>query len=111
MNAGMTVTLQHYLFVSALLFVCGLYAVMTRRNSVWVLMGIEMILNAASLNFAAFSRFVPPAPGAPAEAGMIASIIIIVLAAAEAAVALGILLGIYRNFRTIDTTDLKELQG
>ena len=107
----MTVGLQHYLFVSVLLFVSGLYAVMTRRNSVWILMGIELILNAASLNFAAFSRFIAPQPGVASETGMIGSILIIVLAAAEAAVALAILLGIYRNFRTIETSDLKELKG
>lgn len=107
----MHVGLQHYLVVSGLLFVSGLYAVMTRRNSVWILMGIELILNAASLNFAAFSRFVTPAPGVPGETGLIASIVIIVLAAAEAAVALAILLSIYRNFRTIETSDLKELKG
>lgn len=105
------VGLHHYLIVSAILFVCGIFAVMTRRNAVWILIGIELILNAASLNFAAFSRFITPAPGTQPETGMIGSILIIVLAAAEAAVALAILLSIYRNFRTIETADLKELKG
>lgn len=105
------VSLQAYLAVSAILFVLGMYAVMTRRNAVWILMGIELILNAASLNFVAFSRYVEHAPGVHPASGMVASVIIIILAAAEAAVALAILIGIYRNFRTIETEDLQELKG
>lgn len=107
----MTVSLESYLFVSVILFCAGIYAVITRRNAIWILMGVELILNSASLNFVAFSRFVQHAPGVPSESGMVASIVIIILAAAEAAVALAILIGIYRNFRTIETDDLQELRG
>ena len=113
---SLEVGLQHYLVVSALLFVLGVFAVMTRRNAVWILMGIELILNSASLNFTAFSRWIehsqdPWVGRAVPEAGMIGSLIIIILAAAEAAIALAILIGIYRNFRTIETEDLQELRG
>lgn len=105
------VSLQAYLLVSALLFVSGMYAVMTRRNAVWILMGVELILNSASLNFAAFSRYVQHQPDVDPSAGMVGSVLIIILAAAEAAVALAILISIYRNFRTIETEDLQELKG
>lgn len=106
------VSLTSYLLVGALLFLSGLYAVMTRRNAVWILMGVELILNSASLNFAAFSRYAAGHAVHPAaESGMIGSLLIIILAAAEAAVALAILIGIYRNFRTIETEDLQELHG
>ncbi len=110
------VGLHHYLVVSALLFVIGVFAVMTRRNAVWILMGVELILNSASLNFTAFSRWIahtrdPYMGAAVPEAGMVGSILIIILAAAEAAIALAILIGIYRNFRTIETEDLQELRG
>jgi len=105
------VSLESYLIVSAALFVCGMYAVMTRRNAVWILMGIELILNSASLNFTAFSRYIEHQPGVDPAAGMVGSILIIILAAAEAAVALAILISIYRNFRTIETEDMQELKG
>jgi NADH:ubiquinone oxidoreductase subunit K len=106
-----TVSLQAYLFVSAILFLCGLFAVMTRRNAVWILMGVELILNSASLNFTAFSRYIHHQDPTLSETGMVGSVLIIILAAAEAAVALAILIGIYRNFRTIETEDLQELKG
>lgn len=105
------VSLQSYLIVSAVLFLSGVYAVMTRRNAVWILMGVELILNSASLNFTAFSRYVRHVDPSLAGSGMVGSVLIIILAAAEAAVALAILIGIYRNFRTIETEDLQELKG
>ena len=110
MNGGV-VSLQSYLIVSAILFLCGVYAVMTRRNAVWILMGVELILNSASLNFTAFSRYVRHVDPQLSGAGMVGSVLIIILAAAEAAVALAILIGIYRNFKTIETEDLQELKG
>ena len=94
-----------------LLFALGIVSIMTRRNLVWLLIGIELILNAASLNFVAFSRYIVAAPTAPQATGLVASVIIIILAAAEAAVALAILLAIYRNFRSIQTDDLQELRN
>ena len=98
--------LQHFLVVGAILFGLGLLTVTTRRNAVAMLMGVELILNAAALNFAAFAHYVAGAVG-----GMVFALFIIVLAAAEAAIALAIVLAIFRNFRTIDaneTTTLKE---
>ncbi len=105
-------SLHCFLAVGAVLFLAGLYAVMTRRNVVWILMGVELILNSASLNFTAFSRYLRHPAGVAPETGMIGSLFVIILAAAEAAVALAIFLGIYRNFRgTIQTDDLGELKG
>ncbi len=98
--------LEHYLIVSALLFCLGLFAVVTRKNAIAVLMGIELILNAANLNFVAFSRFVTGGLD-----GHLFALFVIVLAAAEAAVALAIVLTIYRMFHNVDVdmlTDLKE---
>lgn len=98
--------LEHFLVVSALLFSLGLFAVITRKNAIAVLMGIELILNAANLNFVAFSRFVTGDLN-----GHLFSLFVIVLAAAEAAVALAIVLTIYRMFHNVDVdmlTDLKE---
>ena len=84
--------LNSYLFISAALFSIGLFGVMTRRNGIAVLMGVELILNAANINFVAFSRF-----GGMNLDGHIFALIVIVLAAAEAAVALAIVINIYNN--------------
>jgi NADH-quinone oxidoreductase subunit K len=102
----MTVGLAHYLVLSAILFTLGVFAVLSQKNAIRVLMGIELILNAAALNFAAFSRY--------AETGLrgqVFSLFIIVLAAAEAAIALAIVLGIYRAFRDIDVDEMDSLRG
>ena len=92
--------LNNYLFISAVLFSLGTFAVMTRRNGIAVLMGVELILNAANLNFVAFSRF-----GGMNMDGHIFSLFVIVLAAAEAAVALAIVINIYNNLHTINVDD------
>ena len=92
--------LNNYLFISAILFSLGTFAVMTRRNGIAVLMGVELILNAANLNFVAFSRF-----GGMNMDGHIFSLFVIVLAAAEAAVALAIVINIYNNLNTINVDD------
>lgn len=100
------VGLHHYLIVATLLFVLGLLTVATRRNAVAILMGVELILNAAALNFVAFARFTHGG-----IAGQVFTLFIIALAAAEAVVALAILLSIFRNFKDVDvfkTTTLKE---
>ena len=89
--------LNSYLFISAALFSIGLFGVMTRRNGIAVLMGVELILNAANINFVAFSRF-----GGMNFDGHIFALIVIVLAAAEAAVALAIVINIYNNLHTIN---------
>lgn len=92
--------LNNYLYISAILFSLGTFAVMTRRNGIAVLMGVELILNAANLNFVAFSRF-----GGMNIDGHIFSLFVIVLAAAEAAVALAIVINIYNNLHTINVDD------
>ena len=92
--------LSNYLYISAILFSLGTFAVMTRRNGIAVLMGVELILNAANLNFVAFSRF-----GGMNMDGHIFSLFVIVLAAAEAAVALAIVINIYNNLNTINVDD------
>ena len=92
--------LDNYLYISAILFSLGTFAVMTRRNGIAVLMGVELILNAANLNFVAFSRF-----GGMNMDGHIFSLFVIVLAAAEAAVALAIVINIYNNLHTINVDD------
>jgi NADH-quinone oxidoreductase subunit K len=97
------VSLTHFLAVGALLFAFGLVTVATRRNAVGVLMGVELLLNGANVNFVAFNHYV-----VGGIAGQVFSLFVIVLAAAEAAVGLAIVLGIYQTFKTIDVraTDL-----
>jgi len=97
--------LHHYLVVSGLLFGLGVITVATRRNAVAILMGVELILNAANVNFVAFSHFVEGKVGGQAFA-----VFIILLAAAEAAVALAIVLAIFRGYRTIDTNETATLK-
>ena len=89
-------SLTNYLFVSVVLFSLGLFGVITRRNGVAVLMGIELILNAANLNFLAFARF-----GGMNMAGHVYALFVIVLAAAEAAVALAIIINIFKQIEKI----------
>jgi NADH-quinone oxidoreductase subunit K len=95
-----------YLAVSAALFALGIVAIVVRRNVLYVLMGIEMILNAANINFVAFARH----NGGSLEGQMFA-IFVIILAAAEAAVALAIFLNFYNNFSTIDVERAQNLKG
>jgi NADH-quinone oxidoreductase subunit K len=102
----MTVGLSHFLVVAAALFSLGVYVVATRRNAVAVLMGVELILNAANLNFAAFSRYV-----AGNEGGQVFVLFVIVLAACEAAVALAIILAFFRQLRTVDVREADKLRG
>ncbi len=98
-------SLTNYLFVSAVLFSLGLFGVITRRNGVAVLMGIELILNAANLNFLAFARF-----GGMNMAGHVYALFVIVLAAAEAAVALAIIINIFNNYNTINVDEVSGLK-
>jgi NADH-quinone oxidoreductase subunit K len=97
--------LNHFLLVAALMFCLGLYTVLSRRNAIAILMGVELILNGAALNFVAFRHFVNGGMH-----GVLISVFIIVLAAAEAAVALAIVLAIYQNRRDIDARSLDTLQ-
>ncbi|TMI81590.1 MAG: NADH-quinone oxidoreductase subunit NuoK [Bacillati bacterium ANGP1] len=91
------VTLAHYLVLSALVFALGLFAVLTRRNGVAVLMGIELMLNAANINLVAFNKYA--APGA--MQGQVFALVVITLAACEAAVGLALVLAAYRSLETI----------
>jgi NADH:ubiquinone oxidoreductase subunit K len=98
--------LGSYLLVGAIIFALGIYTVITRTNAVGILMGVELILNASNINFVAFNRFNPT----PLFTGQIVSLFVIVLAAAEAAVALAIVLAIYMNTRSIDVSDADTLR-
>jgi NADH:ubiquinone oxidoreductase subunit K len=98
--------LQHYLVVSAALFCLGILAVLTRRNAVNVLMGVELILNSANINLVAFSRF-----GTGNMQGQMFAIFVIVIAAAEVAVALAIILTLYRLRRTPNLDEADILRG
>jgi NADH-quinone oxidoreductase subunit K len=97
--------LIHFLIISGLLFTLGLFAVLTRRNAVMVLMGIELILNAANINFVAFSRYITSSLD-----GHIVAVFVIILAAAEAAIALAIILNIYQNFNTVNVDEINKLK-
>ena len=105
MNILAPQSLLSYLFISSVLFALGAYGIMSRRNAVSVLMSVELVLNSANLNFVAFSRFT-----APGIDGQLFAIFIIILAAAEAAVALAIILAIYHNFGTIDVNEIDTLR-
>lgn len=98
--------LEAYLIVSAVLFVLGLFAVITRKNAIAVLMGVELILNAANINFVAFSKF-----SSTTLDGQIFAIFVIIMAAAEAAVALAIVLNIYNNLKTVNVDEASSLRG
>lgn len=99
--------LTPYLIVSALLFALGAFAVLTRRNAVALLMGVELMLNAANLNFVAFWRYLAPATMEP----QVFVIIGATVAAAEAAVGLAVILNIYRRFNTIEVGDIDRMKG
>jgi NADH-quinone oxidoreductase subunit K len=99
------VGLPHFLTVSAALFSLGLFGGMARRNTVAILMGVELMLNAANLNFVAFSRYVQHGID-----GQILAAFVIVLAAAEAAVALAIVLALYRNYGSVHADTAQSLK-
>jgi NADH:ubiquinone oxidoreductase subunit K len=102
--------LASYLVIAAILFVCGVFAMISRRNAVGILMGVELILNAAGINFVAFSRFLGKADGPHHLDGQIFTLFIIVLAAAEAAVALALVLAVFQTHRTISLDEVDEMQ-
>ena len=101
-------SLQACLLLSSLLFSIGLAGALTRRNAILVLIGIELMLNAANLNFIAFWRYGPNPSALP---GVMIAIISISIAAAEAAVGLGIILAAYRHSRTTDLDQMNSLKG
>jgi NADH-quinone oxidoreductase subunit K len=103
----MTVPLNAFLMLGAVLFVCGAVCMATKRNAIGVLMGVELVLNGATVNFIAFAHFNP----AFELEGQIFALFVIVMAAAEAAVALAIVLNFYNNHTTVDVDTAEELKG
>lgn len=101
LNVGLT----HFLVISVILFSLGIYGVVTRKNAVMVLMGIELILNSANINFIAFARFENFG-----MQGQIIALFVIVLAAAEAAIALAIVINIYKTISNINVDEIDTLR-
>jgi len=101
LNVGLT----HFLIISVVLFSLGMYGVITRKNAVMVLMGIELILNSANINFIAFAKF-----GNFGLQGQIMALFVIVLAAAEAAIALAIVINIYKTITNINVDEIDSLR-
>lgn len=102
----MSLGLEHYLVLSAVLFSIGLYGALAKRNAVIILMCIELMLVAVNITLIAFSRYIVPAE----LTGQIFAIFVIVVAAAEAAVGLAIILAIYRNRQDIDVTRINLMK-
>ena len=102
----MTITLTHYLVLAAFVFCCGVYVMTIKRNAVGILIGVELILNAANINLVAFSRY-----QVGGIDGQISALFVIVLAAAEAAIAIAIFVNYYNNLATIDVDRGDTLQG
>ena len=106
------VGVAHYMVVGAVLFVCGIVCMMTKRNALGVWMGIELVLNGANINFIAFgSRYLRGAEATLGLDGQLMALFVIVLAAAEAAVALAIALNFYNNHSSIDVDRAHDLEG
>lgn len=104
------ITVSHYLIVGAVLFVCGVICMATKRNALGVLMGIELVLNGANLNFVAFGSRLLRSESLGLD-GQLMALFVIVLAAAEAAIALAIALNFYNNHATIDVDNADDLKG
>lgn len=102
----MTIGLNGFLMISLIVFVLGLYCVLTRRNAIGILMGVELILNSANINYLAFARY-----STDGYDGQIFALFVIMLAAAEAVIGLAIVLGIYQTFQTIDVEATETLRG
>ncbi|MDO6429767.1 NADH-quinone oxidoreductase subunit NuoK [Flavitalea sp. BT771] len=100
------VPLSHILFVSTALFFIGMYGLFTRRNMITMLMSVELILNSVNINFIAFNKYLYPEK----LEGVFFSLFIIAIAAAEAAVAIAIIINLYRNLRSIDVEDANEMK-
>ncbi|MGB2986283.1 MAG: NADH-quinone oxidoreductase subunit NuoK [Phycisphaerae bacterium] len=99
--------LTHYLVVAAVLFCCGIFTMMTKRNAIGILIGVELVLNSATVNLVAFDRYLGPGR----LDGQLMALFVIVLAAAEAALAVGICINLYKNLATVDVDAAARLQG
>jgi NADH-quinone oxidoreductase subunit K len=104
----MTPTLSHFLIISAALFSIGLLAALSRRHAIFILIGIELMLTAANLNFVAFWRF---GPAAAPPIGVMVALFAIAIAAAEAAVGLALIIAVYRHQRTTNVDRLTSMKG
>jgi NAD(P)H-quinone oxidoreductase subunit 4L len=102
----MTIGLGHYLALSAIIFAIGLYGVLAKRNAIIILMCIEIMLNAVNITMVAFSRFVTPV----AMTGQVFALFILVVAAAEAAVGVGIIIAVFRSRGSINATDINLMK-
>ncbi|HTN20358.1 MAG TPA: NADH-quinone oxidoreductase subunit NuoK [Pelobium sp.] len=100
------IPLQHFLLIGAILFSLGLFAIITRKNAIQILMGIELMLNASILNMVAFGKY-----DKIDNTGQIFGLFIIILAAAAVAVALVIIMNLYKRAQTIDPNQTKSLRG
>lgn len=100
------ISLEHYLVLSAILFAIGLYGALAKRNAIIILMSIEIMLNGVNIAMVAFSRYVVPV----LLTGQVFAIFVMVVAAAEAAVALAIIITIYRNKESIDITNVNLMK-
>jgi NADH-quinone oxidoreductase subunit K len=104
------ITIEYWLILSSLLLSIGAYGVLTRKNAIVVLMSIEIMLNAANINFVAFSSYHGRLHGVPDPSGQVFALFSIAIAAAEVAVGLAILLSVYRRYQTIDVDKINILR-
>jgi len=104
MNSG--IPIQYFLVLATIMFFAGVYGFLTRRNLITMLMSVELILNSVNINFLTFNRYLYPHK----MEGMFFSIFVIAIAAAEAAVAISIIINIYRRFTTINVEDVNEMK-
>ena len=104
-------SLPDFVLVSAMLFGIGIYGLITKRNALRLLFAVEIMINAANLNFVAFGQYMPPPPGAQAALGQTFVLFSIALAAAEAAVILAIVVVAYRLHHDVDVSELKSMGG
>lgn len=102
----LTVGLTHYLVLAAFMFCCGLYVMTIKRNAIGILIGVELVLNAANINLVAFSRY-----QVGTLDGQVSAVFVVVLAAAEAAIAIAIFVNYYNNLATIDVDRGDTLSG
>lgn len=103
----MTIGLTHYLILGAVLLCSGVFVMTTKRNAIGILIGVELVLNSAGVNFVAFDRYLMR----PRPDGQISTIFLIVLAAAEAAIAVAICMNVYKNLASVDVDQANQLKG
>jgi NADH-quinone oxidoreductase subunit K len=104
---NLSASLDTFLVIGALLFAFGIYGLVQRRTFIGMLISAELILSGSSVNFMAFNKFLAPDP----TVGQIFTLFIMGIAAAEAAIALSIIIAVYRNYKSIDTEDVAALKG